>query len=73
MSYELDRDNIMKFIIDNLPPAAADVLREKDYWVRSMRVVEDGLRGYDDLLDKKKEEACPWCEARPCPWCGRDD
>ena len=50
MSDELDRNRVMKLLIDNLPP------REKDYWQRSMEVVEKGLQ------ESPKTDICPLCQ-----------
>ena len=59
MSYELDRNRVMKFLIDNLPPHAVEALREKDYWRRSMEVMKGGLRN-----PAPKADICPLCQKR---------
>ena len=54
MSRDSDKDRVLAFIFDSLPPAAVLELREKDYWQRAMKVVEDALR--------EPPEKCPWCK-----------
>ena len=57
MSYELDGDAIAEFILDNLPPSVVRELKEKDYWKRAIKVMEDSLRD-----PAPKTDICPLCQ-----------
>ena len=59
MSYELDRNRVMDFLIDNISPSTVRALREKDYWQRSVEVVMDAL---SDPKPAPQADICPLCQ-----------